>query len=883
MPEGLRPATWDDIIRAEAKGARVPPELALAIADTESGFDPAAISPKGARGIFQLMPETAKELGVDPDDPVQNIRGGLKYFRQQLDAHGGNVEKALQSYNWGPTNVAGGGTPPAETQQYVSKILSRLGGVTAANVTKPAPVTLKDMTQNIAKPPPGASGSRGGPIATPPPAEPGFLQSVAESMDPRTRTGRRNIAGGVGDIVGTAVGAAAGVAAAPATGGASLAVAPATGGVIGSAAGGMLAEGVERYLGTAPPDSSLVSAGAEQGAYAIGGRIVAWPIRAVGKRLMASRVGRFATESFDDLLTGARDALSTAREAARNAVQQATDVKDMAVSAAKTKASELVGGTRRAAAEATEAATGRAKAGTESISSRYAKIATAPPTVTPRVAGERAQQVIAGPARQAREEVGQMVEQAAESGPPVDIKALKAEAQRILGEEIRPPQAAFPKGAAEVDPAVQELADLAAKFPPEKMATMLPSQQVQAQAIHDALAKAQEDQAATLLKHPAMAVLGRILAADDTVPFKAAHLFKRELDDAIGTAWDKSVRNRVTNITKTIRGTLREALGVHEPYNQATAAYQSIAPLYNKGIAPKLRAAAIDSPESIIRLIKPNDPTKLSMLRDLLLAQPAKVGKEKEGQFAWDSVRSAWTDENLIKGPIEKIDDRIAKLAPEFLDIMYGDAPGQTVLTNLKAISAAFKQAEEMGAASVREVGEVARGSVAAAREMGQAAVSAAQATGKQNVRAEKQAGRQLIGQHIDALGDIRREAKRFVRSSLVRARDEDLISDALRAGGLGIGSIWGAQSIARLILRGPKSRDLIYFASHAPESTQLLVRALTGPESGLAMAELLRLTGLGEMIVEGVGTPPPPPRAQGAGPNARRDTSGMVGAPPPY
>src|SRR5712664_2969997 len=80
----LKPATYRDIITAEAKKARVPPELALAMVDQESGGQPSTTSPKGAHGFFQLMPETAKMLGVDATDPIQNIRGGLTYMRQLL-------------------------------------------------------------------------------------------------------------------------------------------------------------------------------------------------------------------------------------------------------------------------------------------------------------------------------------------------------------------------------------------------------------------------------------------------------------------------------------------------------------------------------------------------------------------------------------------------------------------------------------------------------------------------------------------------------------------------------------------------------------------------------------------------------------------------------
>ena len=88
----------------------------------ESGFNPTAGSPAGARGLAQLMPGTAAGLGVtNVLDPVQSINGGAKYLKQQLDAFGGDVAKALAAYNAGPGAVKRfGGIPPyAETQNYV--------------------------------------------------------------------------------------------------------------------------------------------------------------------------------------------------------------------------------------------------------------------------------------------------------------------------------------------------------------------------------------------------------------------------------------------------------------------------------------------------------------------------------------------------------------------------------------------------------------------------------------------------------------------------------------------------------------------------------------------------------------------------------------------
>lgn len=120
---------FDEIISEAAERFQIPANLIRAIIKQESNFNANAVSKAGAGGLMQLMPQTAKGLGVQNVlDPYQNIMGGSKYLSQLLEKYNGNTDLALAAYNAGPGNVKRyGGVPPfKETQNYILKVKNSL-------------------------------------------------------------------------------------------------------------------------------------------------------------------------------------------------------------------------------------------------------------------------------------------------------------------------------------------------------------------------------------------------------------------------------------------------------------------------------------------------------------------------------------------------------------------------------------------------------------------------------------------------------------------------------------------------------------------------------------------------------------------------------------
>jgi len=123
----LAPSAYRDHVRRAAETYKLPEELLHAVMAVESGFNPVAMSNKGAAGLMQLMPETAKDMYVrDVWNPSQNIDGGARYLRILANQYDGDLTKTLAAYNAGPEAVRRAGGVPSyqETRDYVRRVIA---------------------------------------------------------------------------------------------------------------------------------------------------------------------------------------------------------------------------------------------------------------------------------------------------------------------------------------------------------------------------------------------------------------------------------------------------------------------------------------------------------------------------------------------------------------------------------------------------------------------------------------------------------------------------------------------------------------------------------------------------------------------------------------
>jgi len=149
------PGPWDDAIRAASLPRGVDPQIVKSVMLVESNFNPRAVSRKGAGGLIQLMPDTARRFGVrDRFDPLENLRGGVEYLASLLKLYAGDLALALAAYNAGENAVARyAGVPPyAETREYVRRALVAYRGTPAPPLGggfkgSPAPTAAPDRAR----------------------------------------------------------------------------------------------------------------------------------------------------------------------------------------------------------------------------------------------------------------------------------------------------------------------------------------------------------------------------------------------------------------------------------------------------------------------------------------------------------------------------------------------------------------------------------------------------------------------------------------------------------------------------------------------------------------------------------------------------------------
>ncbi len=874
LPTDQREASWDEIITALAQREGVDPALAIAVARKESNLNPRAIGDSGkAVGMFQLHQGAAADTGTKNRlDPLDNITGGVKYLRQLSDQFGGDVEKTLQAYNGGAKWVTEGKVTP-QAQAYASEVLAALSkgvrpatGAAAVRPVTPGRASGYDPAnapENVSK-----------------------LKQAISGLDPRTSEGRVNLAS-------TAASTAVSLFGGPQARVAGW-IYRALGPPVAAAVAGGGERAIEQKVGMTPADApGGLETGAWQGAYEVGGQLFMWPLRRIGRALMASRVAKQAkagieaeahatAEAGREAVTAARDRTQQATEAARMIAQaeakvaraaqvpaleasarQATAARtavnvaaDAQVAAAKAQARELL-----AQAELDGADTVRR------VTQQYEQLLGAAPsnTATADAVGAVTRTGVRGgpkgAAQVALDIAGKKVAEAAKTGPAVTLAPLQEALEKMRG-------ATYPDGLLGAPAGAVGDATIAAR--PAGMPAANKALTVAEFSKH--LAETQASITEAAIKGETVSQLPKVLgliqrAPVDAISFADAHKLKGLLDETV--SWDRTAKRKLEGITKGIRIALRESMRGNQAYDQATAAYAQLIPLYKEGIGKQIIKYAQTDPDKLLGLFKPKDAIRAESAKKLIIEQAAAGGDAAAGQQAWDAVRSAFTYRNLIAGGVDKMGDRVHTLVtqyPQFAKTMYGDEAGQQVLTNIDTLAKSIAEAKalaESGTAAAKAAGvdmvESTTRSVKAAKAMdltdislvkksvedkaaeAVADVKAAGAARTRGIEAQGQsAEREVARLAKEANEAVREKTARFKASSLASTRD--LAEQGADAVGALAGRMRWFQIRAGLrLMNGASAADIAEWSTYSSENTQRMAKLLKGQLPDRAVALLMR------------------------------------------
>ncbi len=805
-----QPVSYDELITALAKKHGVSPTLAKAVADRESGFDTSAVGKdvkgENARGIMQLMPGTAKDMGVTmAHDPVQNITGGVKYLKLLEQRYNGDTTKILQAYNGGMGNVDKGTVSP-EAQSYATAILSKI------------------TRQAVAQPKVAAAG---GPGTTPEtPEEPtapkeglptrmakGAVKGVWNTVNPMTPEGRT----GLGGLIGGA-------------GGAILSGGNPAAAVAGAGAGGVVAGEINQLLEkgtgafTREAQAEALKQGFEQSAYGAIGEAGGALLARGGRAFAGSKYGKPILESLENKLQTTK---ATAKEA---------------VSATKEAASNALSTARRSAAERSAAADLEAAELAKGPTTAYEGKLGAPPSKVGTT--EAARGVLAGlpglpgpsgPVKAAQDMVGREISKVAESGPAINMTPIK-EALAKMTEEARP-SSLFK----EETPSTRGIGFLQfgkaanARAVAEMGATgtqggISGAEKAKfAQKIEAAIREQIPDLPAN---HPLPGILAKVQTAPESISFADAHQLKRLLDESVN--WDRTAKKHLEGLTKAVRSALSGELNQYEPYAAANAAYRDMVKLTRTGTGKEFVNATINKPDKLAGFLKSGDPQAADAVQKLLVDQSVKGGDAAAGQRAWDAVRSQHTYNSLVVGGVDKLEQRVQAMLtqnPEFAKVVYGDAAGKAEIANLLQIGKAAREATELGASMQAQ-----------AKTAGAAGIESAKAAGKKAVKESVEAGRSDVMAAARDLRDVKRSS---VGPFLGENPTETVTRGvALAAFMASHPHAWAPIRFALHFLNAPTGPDLIAAAAKSGVQTGWLVKALNGTMSPQILSNIARIAG---------------------------------------